>query len=89
VVAAAAGLAGGGAVVLRARTTSSEGCAEALSRHAVNDPAIRRSATPAIAKVTRSSRRERPAAGRATEVVDGSPLAPPMNGLSSRWLGSG
>ena len=93
-VAAAGWLAGGGAVVLRTRTTSSEGCAEALSRHAVNDPAISRSATPAIAKVTRSSRRERPAAGRVaaalgTEVVDGSPLAPPMSGLSSRWLGSG
>jgi len=94
VVAAAGWLAGGGAVVLRARTTSSEGCADALSRHAVNDPAISRSATPAIAKVTRSSRRQRPAAGRAaaalvTDVVDGSPPAPPMNGLSSRWSGSG
>jgi hypothetical protein len=89
---AAALLAVGGVMVLR--TASPGGCGDALSCHAVIDPASSRSATPPIAKTARSRRRERPAvvraaAGRVTEVVAGSSPAAPMTGLSSGWPGSG
>jgi hypothetical protein len=79
VFAAAAWLAGAGAAVVlcSART---EGFGEALSCHAVSDPASSRSATPPTARMTRSGRRGRRAVVRAavgcvTEAAAGSSVA--------------